>query len=166
MKGKYPIFPHFFWSGQNNFESDLATNEQKTSRFPMLFKFFLILPSVWLSNLGSDLLIEYIVRLDSADTKCDSQDVVKNCYLQKSENTETSEVNSKLFKEICWKHSTPLQLLGIHCSSTFYSTLLSFFVLKMFGFNWASLLVKYFGSISRFERFVQPWSPILVNFTN
>ena len=57
---------------------------------------------------------------------------------------------------LTWKRDTPLQLLGIHYSSAFYTTFLSFFVLKIFGFNWTSLFVRYFGSISRFERFVQP----------
>ena len=47
-------------------------------------------------------------------------------------------------------------MLGIHYSSAFYSTLLSFFVLKIFGFNWTSIFVRYFGSISRFKRLVQP----------
>ena len=32
---------------------------------------------------------------------------------QKSENTQNSEVNSKFFFSICWKHDTPLQWLGI-----------------------------------------------------
>ena len=52
----------------------------------------------------------------------------------------------------------PLQPLGVHYSSAFYSTLLSFFVLKIFGFNWTSLFIRHFGSISRFERFVQSWN--------
>ena len=50
---------------------------------------------------------------------------------QKSENTQTSEVNSKFFSKIYSKHDTPLQSLGIHYSSALYSTLLSFFVLKI-----------------------------------
>ena len=58
--------------------------------------------------------------------------------------------------KICWKHDTLLQLLGIHYSTAFCSTLLSFFVLKIFGFNKMSLFIRYFGSISRFEQFVQP----------
>ena len=33
------------------------------------------------------------------------------------------QVNSKFFSEICWKHDTLLQLLGIHYSSAFYSIL-------------------------------------------
>ena len=52
---------------------------------------------------------------------------------QKSENSRTSKVNSKFFSEICWKHDTPLQSLDIHYSSAFYSTLLSFFDLKISG---------------------------------
>ena len=55
--------------------------------------------------------------------------------LRKNENTQTSEVNSNFFLEICWKHDTSLQSLGIHDSSAFYSTLLSFFVLEVFGFS-------------------------------
>ena len=39
-----------------------------------------------------------------------------------------------------------------------WSLLLSFFVLKIFGFNWKSLFVRYFGYISRFEQFVQLWN--------
>ena len=41
------------------------------------FKVFLILPLMWLSNLGSDLSIDNIVRLGSADTKIGSQNAVK-----------------------------------------------------------------------------------------
>ena len=51
---------------------------------------------------------------------------------QKSENTQTSDVNSKFFSKSCWKHDTPLQLLGIHYSSTFYSTHLLYSILKIF----------------------------------
>ena len=47
------------------------------SKFPSFFRVFLILPPVWLSNHGSDLLIDNIVRLGSADTKVNSQDAVK-----------------------------------------------------------------------------------------
>ena len=36
-----------------------------------------------------------------------------------------------IFSNICWKHDTPLQSLGIHYSSAFYSTLLTVFVLKI-----------------------------------
>ena len=39
---------------------------------------------------------------------------------QKSENTQTSKVNCKFFSKSFQKHDTPLQLLGIHYSSTFY----------------------------------------------
>ena len=69
----------------------------------------------------------------------------KRCYnSQKSENTQTSEVNSNSFLEICWKHDTSVQSLGIGDSSAFYSTLSLFF-----GFSWTSL------SIFRFEQYVR-----------
>ena len=61
------------------------------------------------------------------------------------------------FEKICWKHDTPLPLLNINYSSAFYSTLLLFLVLKIFGFNLTSLFVRYFGSISRFKQFVPLW---------
>ena len=48
----------------------------KTIKFPSFFKVF-ILPPVWLSNLGSDLSINNIVRLGSADTKSGSQNAAK-----------------------------------------------------------------------------------------
>ena len=47
---------------------------------------------------------------------------------QKNENTQTSEVNSNFFLEICWKHDTSLQSRGIHYSSAlipFYHYLFS-----------------------------------------
>ena len=47
------------------------------SKFPSFFKVFLILPPVWLSNLGSDLSIDNIVRLGSTDTKIANQNAVK-----------------------------------------------------------------------------------------
>ena len=74
-----------------------------------------------------------------------------------------SEVSSKFFSKFCWKHDTPLQSLGIHYSGAFYSTLLSFFVLKIFGLNSTSLFGRYFGSISRFERFVQSCACIVAS---
>ena len=48
----------------------------KTSKFLLSFKVILILPPVWLLNLGSDLSINNIVQLDLADTKIVSQDAV------------------------------------------------------------------------------------------
>ena len=47
------------------------------SKFPTFFKVFLILPPVELLNLGSDLSLDNIVQVGSADTKIDSQDAVK-----------------------------------------------------------------------------------------
>ena len=64
----------FFWSVGNNFGSDLAKKINK--KHQDFFKVILILPPVWLLNLGSDLSINNIVQLDSADTKNVSQDAV------------------------------------------------------------------------------------------
>ena len=84
------------------------------SKFLLFFKLVFILPPVGLSNLSSGLSINNIVQLDSSDTKVASQSAVKKVLnSQKSENTQTSEVNSNCFLEICWKHDTSLQLLGI-----------------------------------------------------
>ena len=63
-----------FWSVCNNFESDLAKNLKKLSNFLLFFKVILILPPVWLSNLGSNLSVNNIVQLDLADKKIVSQD--------------------------------------------------------------------------------------------
>ena len=54
---------------------------------------------VWLSNFAWDLSINNIVWLNLADTKISSQDAVKKVLELKmqSENTQTSEVKSKLF---------------------------------------------------------------------
>ena len=43
----------------------------------LFFKVFIILPPVWLLNLGSDLSIDNIVWLGLADTKSGSQNAVK-----------------------------------------------------------------------------------------
>ena len=51
--------------------------------------------------------------------------------LRKNENTQTSEKNSNFVLEIFWKHDISLQLLGIHNSSAFYSTLIPFSLLKI-----------------------------------
>ena len=60
------------------------------SKFLLFFKVILILPPAWLSNLGSDLSINNIVHLDSADTKIISQDAVnKVLELTENENTQT-----------------------------------------------------------------------------
>ena len=54
--------------------------------------------------------------------KISSQDAfMKVLELKKCENTQTSEINSKFFSKFFWKHEAPLQLLGIHYSSAFYS---------------------------------------------
>ena len=53
------------------------------------------------------------------------------------------------------KHFSWQIIIGIHYSIALYNTLLSFVVLKIFRFNWMSLFVRYFGSISRFKWFVQ-----------
>ena len=53
-------------------------SQQKLSKFPSFLKFFLIAPPVWHSNdIRSDLSINNIVQLGSADTKISSQDAVK-----------------------------------------------------------------------------------------
>ena len=119
----------------------------------MFFNVILVLPPVWLLNLGSD----NIVQLDSADTKIVSQNAA-NKVLELMEKWKYPNIRGKfyLFLEICWEHDTSLQSLGIHDSSAFYNTLLWFFVLEIFGFSWTSLFIKYFGSISRFVQFVQP----------
>ena len=87
----------------------------------------LILPPVSLSNLGSDLSINNIDQLGSADnTKIVSQESIKN-VLELTENWNYSNFNrGQFFLEICQKHDTSLQSIGI--VSAFYSTLLSFFV--------------------------------------
>ena len=87
-----------------------------------------MLPPVWLSNLGSDLSIDNTVWLDLADKKIVSQDPVNN-VLELTEKWKYPNFRGKfqLFWGVCWKHDASLQLLGIHDSSAFYSTLLSFF---------------------------------------
>ena len=121
----------------------------------MFFKVILILPPIWLSNLGSDLSIDNIVQLDSADTKIVSQEAAKK-VLELMEKWKYLNFRGKFcFLEICWKHDTSLQSLGIHDYIAFFSTFLSFFVLEIFGFSWISLFHRYFSSISRFQQFVQ-----------
>ena len=48
----------------------------KNVKILVVFKVILILPPVWLSNLGSDLSVDNIVWLDLADTKIANQDAV------------------------------------------------------------------------------------------
>ena len=69
--------------------------------------------------------------------------------LQKAENIQNSEVNSNFSLKICCKHNTFLQPVNFHYSGAFYSI-----ILKIFGFNCTSVLVRYFGSISRFGCFL------------
>ena len=126
------------------------------SKFFLFLKVTLLLPPVWLSNLGSDLLIGNIVQLYSADTRIASQDVA-NKVLELMEKWKYPNFRGKFcFLDIYWKHDTLLQSQSIHDSSVFCSALLSFFVLEIFGFSWTSLFIRYFGSISRFEQFAQP----------
>ena len=59
------------------------------SKYPSFFKVFHILPPVWLLNFGSDLSIDNLVRLGSADTRIGSQDSVKKVL----EITEKKKIN-------------------------------------------------------------------------
>ena len=51
---------------------------QKLAKNVKISIVFLILPSVWLSNIGSDLSVGNMVGLGSTDTKDNTQDAVKN----------------------------------------------------------------------------------------
>ena len=64
------------------------------SKFLLFFQDIFILPLVWLSNLGSDLSIDNIVQLDSADTKIVSQDAV-NKILELTEKWEYPNFRGK-----------------------------------------------------------------------
>ena len=55
--------------------------------------------------------------------------------MQKSENTQNSELNSSFSLEIFCKHNTFPEPVSIHSSDTFYSMFLSLFVLRIFGLN-------------------------------
>ena len=50
-------------------------------------------------------------------------------------NTQISELDFRFLSKIFWKQESQLQLLGIHYFGAFCITLLSFFVLKIFGFS-------------------------------
>ena len=95
------------------------------------------------------------MRLDLTDLKIGSQDAVKK-VLELTEKWKYPNFRGIFFLQKSVGSMILLQLLGIHYSTAFCSTLLSFFVLKIFGFNKMSLFIRYFGSISRFEQFVQP----------
>ena len=61
------------------------------SKFLLFFKVILILPPVWLLNLGSDLSLNNILWQGSADTKIVSKNGVnKVLELTESENLQTS----------------------------------------------------------------------------
>ena len=65
---------------------------------PLFFKVILILPLLWLLNLGSNLSIDNIVWLDLADTNIASQDAAnKVLELMEKWKYQTSEVNSNFF---------------------------------------------------------------------
>ena len=95
----------------------------------------MILPPVRISNLGSDLSINNIVRLGLADTNWQPKFCQEGAGTHRKVKNWNFRGNSKFFSKFCWKHDIPLESLGIHFSGAFYSTLLSFFVLKIFGFN-------------------------------
>ena len=78
-------------------------------------------------NLGSDLSIDNIVRLGSADTKISCQDAVMK-VLELTEKWKYPNLTGKfyVFSKIYGKHDAPLPLLDIHYSSAFYSTLYHF----------------------------------------
>ena len=68
------------------------------SKYPSCFKVFHILPPVWLLNFGSDLSIDNLVRLGSADTRIGSQDSVKKVLEITEKKKKISEVNSSFFQ--------------------------------------------------------------------
>ena len=76
LKAKYPSLIFLIWMEQCwIWFGQILTKKHRTFyRFLKFFKFYLC---VWLSNLGSDLLIDNIVRVSSADTKMDSQYAAK-----------------------------------------------------------------------------------------
>ena len=51
--------------------------KKKKPKFPLFYRVLLILPPCMTSNIGSDVSINNIVQLGSADTKIGSQDAVK-----------------------------------------------------------------------------------------
>ena len=63
------IWPEKFWIW-------FSQKFTKTLKFLLFFKVIIILPPIWLSNLGSDLSIDNILQLDSADTKIITHDAV------------------------------------------------------------------------------------------
>ena len=73
MKAKCPVFHFLDLAGTI---LNLIKPKIKTSKFLLFFKVILILPPAGRLNLGLDLSIDNIVRLDSADTKIISQDAV------------------------------------------------------------------------------------------
>ena len=135
LKAKYPVFHFLDLDGTilNLIQLKINKNRRNFHRF---LKFLLFNPlyvfRIWVQ------IYQLIIQFDQArlTQKSTAKILSGRCQnSQKSENTRTSEVNSKFFSKICWKHDTPLQLLGIHYCSAFYSTLLSFFVLKISGFK-------------------------------
>ena len=68
------------------------------SKYPSFFKVFHVLPLVWLLNFGSDLSIDNLVRLGSADTRIGSQASVKKVLEITEKKKKFSEVNVRKMK--------------------------------------------------------------------
>ena len=85
------------------------------SKFSSFFKVFLILPPVWLLNLGKDLSIDNIVRLGSTDKRIGSQDaVIKVLELTEKWKYPNFRVKFYVFFKILLEHDTPVQSLGVY----------------------------------------------------
>ena len=139
---------------------DLYINKPK---FRLFLNFFLQTPTqLW--NCGPGLSIHNTVRGGCNNIKITSkQGARKRCEIYlKSKNIKNSEISSNFFWRICCNDNTWLQAIKINYSVAFYSIFLSFFIPKIFAFNWTSVFVRSLGSISRFGCFVYAWWPVAV----
>ena len=128
LKAKCPVF-HFFDLSRTILDLIQPKINKKRQNFCCYLKLFLFYPLYDFRILVQ--MYQAIIQFNQ--TQLTQKSSVKMLSLrwqnpQKNENTQTSEVNSNFFLEICWKHDTSLQSRGIHYSSAlipFYHYLFS-----------------------------------------
>ena len=140
---------YIFMSSQHHVLTlaEVSENQQKKPIFTLFWKLFSLNLLHNFEKRGPDLSIHNTVQLGRDNLKIDSL----TCCQENTQNTKYStrkqlpkiqrEVPIISQLEICCKHNTSLMISKL---SLFWCFLQYFFI-------------KYFGSISKFGHFVQPW---------
>ena len=123
LKAKCPVF-HFLDLFRTILNLIQPKINKKRQNFCCFLKLFLFYPLYDFRILVQ--IYQSIIQFNQTELtqKLSAKMLSVRCQnSRKSENTQILKVNYNFFLDICWKYDTSLQLLGIHDSGAFYSTL-------------------------------------------